>query len=199
MTTTTQSPGKDDEATQRWFLVGHMVLVAASILVGAIVWISHGSLWNTRICTVEYSGRDKNYQPVPTGHYHAWMENVHVWIALVIAFFISGMILLQSFIRNRICRLLLCFALLMLTVLVIWFRIVWWEDWWGVSPHSKIIGTPLAFLFVPLAFFMADWLQDKETHSVVFLTGRAFFELALTPAWIFVWGWIMLFLGWIWI
>lgn len=190
---------KSDKRLQHLFVAAHATLLTASILVGVIAWRSHGSLWNTWVSTVEFKSWN-NGEPVVGGHFYGWMESENLWIGLLLAFFFSGKVLIQSVVKGRIRRLLLFFVLFSIAVLVVWFRLVQWSAWASVTECHKVIGQPLDFLFVPLAFFLADWFRDKDSMTVVFLTGRAFFELALIPIWIMAWGLIQLFfLGWLWI
>lgn len=91
------------------------------------------------------------------------------------------------------------YGLLVLAALAVIYRL--YVNW--ASPFqnilSKLIGDPVALLFVPTVFFFYD-LKWRREWSQRALLGRWLAEVViLVPLWATVWGVFQILLRWIWI
>jgi hypothetical protein len=65
-----------------------------------------------------------------------------------------------------------------------------------VSPAANWVGSPIAVLFVPTAFFCFD-LKSGSRLGLAWYVSRSLIELLLIPLWVIIWVYFeFLVLGW---
>jgi hypothetical protein len=171
-------------------------VLLGSGLVGITDWVWEGTLYagseNSR--AIERDKDGKLLYEVS----HIWKKHKQLWQILILTMFFSGKTLILIELKDRPRRLLYFTGLFLICVSVIWLRLVFWEEWICVTMPHKLFGVPLCYLFVPTVFFLAD-LGRMQNPKPLFLIVRTLVELVLMAAWCFVWPWIELFIGWVWI
>ncbi len=121
-----------------------------------------------------------------------------LWVVLLAAWFFPAKILIQTSSMPRAVQGALLGLFFLLATAWILSRLVIWDEWLGVTLKHNTIGTPVKFLFVPLAFVIHDFASRKRTAHE--LAKRLPIEILLVFPWMFIWAMIQMFvLRWTWI
>jgi len=177
---------------------GLWMTLITSLVVSAVIWIAEHRLHNDTIVTSRtMDGVTINGQPAGV-----WVDrhprHERLWEILLASWFYPAKILIQSGIANR-GRQTLCYGGLLAAATVwVWAHLVTWDWWMCETIYSKVIGTPLMYLFVPSVFFISDLWRDGP-RPLGMLVWRIPIELLLVVPWIFIWAFLQLLLGWLWI
>lgn len=158
-------------------LLGVVLLV--SVAAAICLWTVEGGLWQAG-------------EPIRQGS--------KLRLAVLGLFFYPAKTLIQTRFASRSRQVVWYVALSCIVILFVWFRLTNW-DWFPPTTtfKAKLYGAPIAVLFVPSAFFVYDsWSADRR-RTCAFLMARVLVELALMYTWLYVWSFIMLELGWLWI
>ncbi len=184
---------------QRLLLAGLWLSVIASVSAALVLWPGN-RMWNETVVTSapKHGMATIEDRPVAIEWIERHPRNELLWQLLLLGWFYPGKILLQVSVRDRGRQLLWYAGLVLVATVWVWYRLTTWDWWWCETIYSKMIGEPVGYLFVPSAFFLFDWSTGRQ-RGVGLLLLRMPLELLILIPWAFVWGFLQLMLGWLWI
>lgn len=185
--------------------------ICASLLFSIVLWAMDPKLINDTFITSSWiqidaklpdfakTRPDETEQIVlPVEWVGRYKRNEFLWVILLAAWFFPAKILIQTSSMPRALQVALLGLIFLLATTWILSRLVTWDEWPGVTLKHNTIGTPIKFLFVPLAFVIHDFVSKKRTANE--LVKRIPIEILLIFPWRFIWAMIQMFvLHWTWL